>query len=247
MFTIYPALDLRQGKVVRLMQGDPKRITVYGDHPAAVARRWLEQGARWLHVVNLDGAFGETDDQNAQALRQVLRTAQEFQARVQFGGGLRSLEAVEEAIAMGVDRVVLGTMAVEQPQVLLKALERFGAGCVAVALDVRDGQLRVRGWQSSAPYSALEWMHQLRQLGVRVFIYTDTARDGLQLGLDLEGLRPLVALGEVIASGGVRSLEDVQAAQRLGCHGVILGRALYEGKVHLREALDVGKADYPVP
>jgi phosphoribosylformimino-5-aminoimidazole carboxamide ribotide isomerase len=247
MFTIYPALDLRTGKVVRLMQGDPQRLTLYGEDPAAVARRWLEQGARWLHVVNLDGALGEADAENRRALLQVLRVTQEFQAQVQFGGGLRSLESVEDALAMGVHRVVLGTMVIEQPQALLKALERFGAERVAVALDVRDGQLRVRGWQSSAPYSPLELMRHLHDQGVRIFIYTDTSRDGLQSGLDLEGMRPLIGLGEIIASGGVRGLEDVQAARRLGCQGVILGRALYEGKIDLREALNAGKADYSLP
>ncbi len=248
-FTIYPALDLRHGKVVRLTQGDPRRMTLYGEDAVEVARRWLEQGARWLHVVNLDGAFGEASSENRHLLPRLIALAQAYGARIQFGGGLRSPEAIAQALSLGLHRVVIGTLAVTQPEVLQEALERFGREAIAVALDAQGTQLRVQGWQSPTNYTPIRLAQELCQKGVGIFIYTDTDRDGLQVGLNLEGLRHLLALENcaIIASGGVRDLEDVQAAYRLGCHGVILGRALYEGKIHLQEALNVGETDHSLP
>jgi phosphoribosylformimino-5-aminoimidazole carboxamide ribotide isomerase len=147
-FTVFPAVDLRRGQVVRLSEGDPDRQTHYASDPAAAARRWLSAGAGWLHVVNLDGAFDQPDAENRQALTAILKTAQEFAARVQFGGGLRSLAAIEAAFAVGVERVVLGTLAVEQPELAFEALHRWGADRIVLGLDARDGLVRVRGWQS---------------------------------------------------------------------------------------------------
>ena len=127
-FVIYPAIDLRAGKVVRLQEGDPARMTAYSEDPAETAQRWLEAGARWLHVVNLDGAFGESDNANRLALREILRVAKEFNAYVQFGGGIRSLDTVEAALSLGINRVVLGTIAIENPDIVANALMKFGAG-----------------------------------------------------------------------------------------------------------------------
>ncbi len=143
-FTIYPAIDLRGGRVVRLKEGDPARTTTYNDDPAETAQRWLGAGANWLHVVNLDGAFGESDSTNRLALYRILNIAQEFDAHIQFGGGMRSLHAIETAIELGVSRVVLGTIAIEQPDVVGNALARFGVERIAVGIDARDGIVRVR-------------------------------------------------------------------------------------------------------
>src|SRR5690606_38213515 len=133
-FTIYPAIDLRAGRVVRLKEGDPAQMTAYSDDPAETARRWLEQGASWLHVVNLDGAFGEADEVNRSALQAIVQVAQEFDAAVQFGGGLRSLVQVESALLLGVRRGVLGTIAVEHPELVGEGLQRFGADRIAVGI-----------------------------------------------------------------------------------------------------------------
>jgi phosphoribosylformimino-5-aminoimidazole carboxamide ribotide isomerase len=239
-FTVFPAVDLRRGQVVRLSEGDPDRQTHYASDPAAAARRWLSAGAGWLHVVNLDGAFDQPDAENRQALTDILKTAQEFAARVQFGGGLRSLAAIEAAFAVGVERVVLGTLAVEQPELAFEALHRWGADRIVLGLDARDGLVRVRGWQSGAAHTAVAVAQSYLPHGLKWLVFTDIARDGLQTGLNLPATTALAqATGlRVIASGGVRGPEDIAAARRLGLAGVIAGRALYEGKLALTGLFD---------
>jgi phosphoribosylformimino-5-aminoimidazole carboxamide ribotide isomerase len=234
-FTIYPAIDLRAGKVVRLKEGDPARMTSYSDDPARMARRWLGTGAEWLHVVNLDGAFGENDAANRSALESILKT----DAHVQFGGGLRSLDAVDAALSLGVSRVVLGTIAIEQAPVVAQALEKFGAEKIAVGIDARDGFVSVRGWTNDSAIFAKDLARQMRTLGVRTVIFTDIRRDGLGRGLNIASSRELAEVSglDVIASGGVHTIEDVIAAQKANLSGVIIGRALYEGTIELQEAL----------
>jgi phosphoribosylformimino-5-aminoimidazole carboxamide ribotide isomerase len=239
-FTIYPAIDLRAGQVVRLKEGDPGRQTKYSDNPAEAAERWLEAGARWLHVVNLDGAFAENDLANQGALRAILDSASKFEARVQFGGGIRSIERIDRALSLGVSRVVLGTIAVEQPELVADALQNFDAQRVAVGIDARDGFVRVRGWQSDSGIAATDLALQMRAIGIRILIFTDISRDGLGRGLNIPSTRALLdATGlDVIASGGVQTLEDVIAARNANLAGVIIGRALYEGTIDLKEALE---------
>ncbi|HEY3476119.1 MAG TPA: 1-(5-phosphoribosyl)-5-[(5-phosphoribosylamino)methylideneamino]imidazole-4-carboxamide isomerase [Anaerolineales bacterium] len=238
-FTIHPAIDLRTGRVVRLREGDPGRQTIYSDDPAAVAQRWLEAGAQWLHVVNLDGAFDQDDPSNQPALRAILEAANWSGARVQFGGGLRSIDMIQRAIDFGVSRVVLGTIAIEQPRLVADALTKFGERNVAVGIDARDGLVRVRGWQSSSGTTTTALATQMQALGVRTVIFTDISRDGVGRGLNISVTRQLADLTdlEVIASGGVRTLEDVIEARDARLAGVIIGRALYEGTVDLKAAL----------
>ena len=238
MFTLYPAVDLRQGQVVRLTQGDPDRQTVYAADPAAVARRWLREGACWLHVVNLDGAFGADDTANRVALRAILRVAKRQGGRVQFGGGLHSLEAVARALDLGVARVVLGTLAARRPKAVAEALHRWGPERIAVGLDAREGRIQVSGWAETTDLDAVAFARRLAALGLHTVIFTDIHRDGLQTGLALEATVALQRASglEVIASGGVASLEDLLAAQRAGLAGAIVGRALYEGALSVAEA-----------
>jgi phosphoribosylformimino-5-aminoimidazole carboxamide ribotide isomerase len=237
---IYPAIDLRGGKVVRLKEGDPAR-----DDPAETARRWLTMGAKWLHVVNLDGAFGEGDDANQMALISILKTAKEFGAHVQFGGGLRSLDSIEKILSLGVSRAVLGTIAVEQPDVTVSALKIFGAGKIAVGIDARDGIVRVRGWQSDSGISAQDLALQMQTLSLRTVIFTDIRRDGLGSGLNIPSTRKLADDSglDVIASGGVQTLDDVLAAKEADLSGVIVGRALYEGTIDLKAAISDSDSD----
>ena len=236
-FTIYPAIDLRGGRVVRLKAGDPDRMTVYSDDPLETIQRWREAGAEWVHVVNLDGAFGVNDIENRLALEKMLKTG----ARIQFGGGLRSLDGIERAIKLGVSRVVLGTIAVEPPEMVAAAVDNFGEEKVAVGIDAKDGLVRIRGWRESSGVSATDLALQMRDTGLRTVIFTDVARDGLNSGLNIQATRELAEKGrlDVIASGGVRSLEDVKAAFDARLCGVIIGRALYDGTVGLREAIDL--------
>jgi phosphoribosylformimino-5-aminoimidazole carboxamide ribotide isomerase len=202
-----------------------------------MARKWLGMGAAWLHVVNLDGAFGESDDANRSALEAILKLG----TQVQFGGGMRSLAAIENAIALGVSRVVLGTIAIEQPKVVIAALKKFGSEKIAVGIDARDGLVHVRGWKSDSGILAKDLALQMRTVGLRTVIFTDIRRDGLGGGLNIPSTRELADVSglDVIASGGVHTLDDVIAARDAKLSGAIIGRALYEGTIDLKEALDV--------
>lgn len=235
IFTVYPAIDLRGGKVVRLQAGDPNRQTAYSDDPAEVAARWRAAGAAWLHVVDLDAALGEDAAANRRALRAILRSG----GQVQFGGGVRTADAVAGLLDLGVSRVVLGTAAVDDPGLVAEVLARFGPQTVAAAIDARDGRVRTRGWQSESGLDAIAFACALAALGLRTAIHTDIARDGLGTGVNVAASLVLAEASglDVIASGGVASLADVIAVRNAGLSGVIIGRALYEGQIDLGEAL----------
>ncbi len=235
---IYPAIDLRHGQVVRLQLGDPNRQTTFNDDPLAVARRWVECGAAWLHVVNLDGAFDEAGLKNWQVLPQLAGAA----PRIQFGGGLRTMEDIARALDFGVSRVILGTLAVEKPDLVAAALHEFGPQRIAVGIDARDGRVRTRGWQDDGLKSPVDLALQMAGLGVRTVIYTDISRDGILTGVNAAATIELAQKTrlDVIASGGVASLADVHqvlAGAAAGVSGLIIGRALYDGSIDLREAL----------
>ena len=232
-FQVFPAIDLRGGQVVRLKEGDPNRQTSYSAEPAAAARRWIDLGARRLHVVNLDGAFDQPDQANKAALAAILAEAKGAAVPVQFGGGLRSAEAVDRALDLGVTRVMIGTLAVEQPQVFVDLLAKWGSDRIGASLDARDGLVQVRGWQSGTPHPAVELARTLAESGLRWLVFTDIARDGLQTGLNLPATAALAqSTGlNVIASGGVSRIEDVREAKAAGLAGCIVGRALYEGSI----------------
>jgi phosphoribosylformimino-5-aminoimidazole carboxamide ribotide isomerase len=240
-FTVYPAIDLRQGQVVRLRTGDPQQQTAYSSDAGATARRWLDQGAAWLHVVNLDAAFGDSDAANRRALADIVKVAAEYDAAIQMGGGLRSLEALRIAFELGVNRLVLGTALIEQPDLLPAALALWDAEHLAAGLDARQGLLQSRGWTAATSLSAVEFAKTLAEQGLRWLVYTDISRDGVALGANLDetfALRDASGLN-VIASGGVNSLEEIRRACQGGLAGVILGRALYEGFLDLRQCLEV--------
>lgn len=232
-FHVFPAIDLRGGQVVRLKEGDPNRQTNYSVDPAATARRWIELGARRLHVVNLDGAFDQPDRANRAAVAAVLAEAQTASIPVQFGGGLRSAEAVARALDLGVERVMIGTLAVEQPQVFADLLAKWGSDRIGASLDAREGMVQVRGWQSGTLLPAVDLARTLADSGLRWLVFTDIARDGLQTGLNLPATAALAASTglNIIASGGVSRFEDVQGAKAAGLAGCIVGRALYEGSI----------------
>jgi phosphoribosylformimino-5-aminoimidazole carboxamide ribotide isomerase len=237
-WAVYPAIDLRWGRVVRLMQGDPGRETKYADDPLHVARRWQDAGAGWLHVVNLDGAFDERGSQNLMALEQILTTG----LRVQFGGGLRDPKRIRQVLDLGVSRAVIGTAAVEDPDLVETSLRIFGPERIAVGIDARGGKVRTHGWSLVTSMPALALARQSATLGVRWIIFTDVTRDGMGTGLNLDATVELAQETglNVIASGGVASLEDVRRTYEVGLSGVIIGRALYEGQIALEDALQVG-------
>lgn len=232
-FTIFPAIDLRNGKIVRLAQGDPARQTTYGDDPRAQAQKFKDEGAAWVHVINLSGAFGEEASANLKALEAVLTVG----LKVEFGGGLRDEESVKIPLEMGVERVFLGTAAIQNPALVDWALARYGAERIAADIGVRDGNVMIRGWQESTPLTLLEAGRRFKAQGLAWCVLTDVRRDGVGGGINLDSAVELqTATGlRVVASGGVSSLEDVRRVKQAGLAGVIIGRALYEGKITLAE------------
>lgn len=250
--TLYPAIDLKAGQVVRLRQGLMDEATRYGSDPGAVARRWAEAGSEWLHVVDLDGAFAGRA-QNEAAIRAIRAGAPGV--RIQVGGGLRSLAAIEACFGLGVDRVILGSAALEldgaptfrPSQLLTEAVAKWGPDRVIVSIDAKDGWVATDGWAVTAPVLAVDLAAAVRTVGVTSVLYTDIARDGMMTGPNWDGLAQMGAamppFGDkggsgLIASGGISALTDLERLQQIpGVSGAIIGRALYEGAIDLKEAL----------
>jgi phosphoribosylformimino-5-aminoimidazole carboxamide ribotide isomerase len=237
-FELLPAIDLVGGRVVRLEQGDFERETSFSADPVAVAKRFADGGATWLHVVDLDGARSGRPG-HGEIVRAIV-SALGPDVRVEVAGGLRTLEAVGQAVAAGAARVVIGTAALKEPAMAAAAVAAHGRDRIAVALDVRDGLAIGEGWRVGAPgLPPDEVIRRLAGVGVATFEVTSIARDGLLGGPDLALLGELVEIGRgrIIASGGVARAEDIEAVRRLGCAGAIVGRALYDGSLDLASAL----------
>jgi len=238
---IYPAIDLRGGQVVRLKEGDPDRQTVFSSDPIETAKRWLDQGAEWLHMVNLDGAFQEANDN-----LDILAKAAELDLKIQFGGGLRSLADIENALERGASRVVLGTIAVKSPETVTEAITKFGPDAIAIALDARDGKITTHGWQQKSDLTPQEFGRQMAKQGVQHALFTDVQRDGSLIGANINAT---ITLGretglQVIASGGVTTAQEIETLARSQVvAGAIIGMALYEKRITLGEALLAAKAD----
>lgn len=234
-FTIYPAVDLRGGRCVRLKQGRADDETVYGDDPVEMARRWTAEGARWLHVVDLDGAF-----QGSPAQHEIIgRMVEAVSVPVQVGGGIRADEDIRRLLDLGVTRVILGTKAWAEPEALAGLADRYG-GALAVGIDSRDGLVQIRGWTETTSLTTLELARKADALGISTLIITDTATDGMLQGPNLSAMSEVCGAvkASVIASGGVTTAEDVSALVGLGHDnlvGAIVGKALYEGKVTLAD------------
>ncbi|MGH7724133.1 MAG: HisA/HisF-related TIM barrel protein [Candidatus Eiseniibacteriota bacterium] len=234
---LYPAIDLLEGKLVRLERGAREAATVYDLAPVEAVRRFAEAGARWLHVVDLNRAFGDGSS-NVETVRQVVEEASRKGMRVQVGGGLREPEDLEAVFTCGAARVVLGTVAAVNPGLMVGLLERFG-GRVAVAIDVKEREVVVRGWTQSTGRAAAELAGELTRMGVKRIVYTDVGRDGLLGGPDVKGAAALAkATGlSVILSGGVGSLEHVTEAAKAGLDGLVVGKSIYDGRIDVASAI----------
>ena len=235
---ILPAIDLYEGRAVRLLHGDYEKMTVYSDDPVAVARDFLAAGAREIHLVDLEGARDGTTP-NLETVRQIAAIPG---LSVEVGGGIRSMETVRTYLAAGVSRVILGTAAVSDEAFLREALAEFPEA-VAVGVDIKDGRVAIRGWTEVSALDAREFCRRLDKMGVRTLISTDISRDGAMQGANHALYRELsqeLSL-RIIASGGVSSLEDVRALSALGIYGAIVGRAYYTGAISLPEAIEVAK------
>ncbi|MGQ9780242.1 MAG: 1-(5-phosphoribosyl)-5-[(5-phosphoribosylamino)methylideneamino]imidazole-4-carboxamide isomerase [Bacillota bacterium] len=248
---VIPAIDLMGGACVRLYQGDFGRATVYGRDPVALARGFVAAGARLIHLVDLDGARAGWPVQR----ETILAVAAAVPVPVEVGGGIRTMEAIASYLDEGVARVVLGSAAVKDPELLRAAVARYGERIV-LGLDARAGKVAVEGWQATAEREVVSLAKEMVAMGLHEVIYTDIARDGTLTGPDLDGLARLVRETgmKVIASGGISSLADLKAVAAVGAAGAIVGKALYDGRLDLRTAIrtlevaeDVGQTNHPLP
>ena len=235
---LFPAVDLYEGKAVRLYKGDYSRMTVYESDPLRAALRFRDAGAEWIHLVDLEGARDGTTPN----LETVLRLKTESGLRAEIGGGIRTMETVARYLSAGLDRVILGTAALEDEAFLRDALRRYGEK-IAVGVDILDGEVAVRGWREKSGTDAFAFCEKLERLGLSTLISTDISRDGAMRGANralYKDLQKKFSM-KIVASGGVSSLEDIRALSALGLYGAIVGKALYTGDIDLKEAIEVTK------
>ena len=235
---IYPAIDLYQGKAVRLFKGDYGQMTVYSDDPPAIAEDFAKNGAKYMHIVDLEGAKNGSTP-NFRTILEIKRRGNLF---CEVGGGIRSMGAIDSYLENGIDRVILGTAAVTEPGFLEEAAKKYG-NKIAVGMDIKDGYVAIKGWTEKSALTAFDFCRRLQELGIETIICTDISRDGAMKGAN-HGLYGELMEGfsmQIIASGGVSSLEDVRRLAGLGLYGAIIGKAYYTGAIDLKQAIEVAK------
>jgi len=231
---IIPAIDLRGGKCVRLYQGDYNQQTVFNDNPVTVALTWYSQGAKWLHIVDLDGAAAG-EPKNMDMVLQIIR---ESGLLIELGGGIRQKEVAEKLLCKGVSRIILGTAAIENRELVKKLCQQFGEA-IAVSLDARDGKIAIHGWRENTVFEVLQLSREMIDAGVRYLIYTDIKKDGTLTEPNFDMINILIAKTNVpvIVAGGIAKLEHLRRLKELGVEGAIIGKALYTGDIDLGEAI----------
>lgn len=233
---LYPAIDIKDGQCVRLKKGLFNEVTVYSDQPYKIAQQFEADGARFIHTVDLDGAL-RGHSVNAGTIRRIVESVS---IPVQLGGGIRTLENIQEVLDLGIYRVIIGTKAVENPEFIRAAVERFGAQHIVVGVDARDGRVAVEGWEKLSDQTALNMALLMKEMGVQTIVYTDIAKDGMLSGPNVEQTRLLSEQTgiDIIASGGMSCMQDLENIDAAGIHGAIIGKALYEKKINLKEAVE---------
>ena len=237
---LYPAIDMKNGQCVRLRQGAFKDITIYSDAPERVAAHWQEKGASFLHLVDLDGALAGYSV-NEEVIRRIADTVS---IPIEIGGGIRSGEAVERMLGLGVRRVIIGTKAVEHPEFLRDMVRTFGEEAIVAGVDAKDGMVAVEGWEKVSSLTASDLCLTMKEYGVRHIVYTDISRDGMLSGPNVEATRKLTEETglDIIASGGVSCMEDLKCLHEAGIRGAVIGKALYENRIDLAEAVRLYEA-----
>lgn len=232
---LYPAIDIKNGSCVRLTQGLFDNVKVYSDTPADMARLWVSQGATFLHLVDLDGALAGRSV-NEPVIKSILDSVS---VPVQLGGGIRSAEAVENMLSLGVSRVIIGTKAVQNPEFIRDMINKFGPDRIVVGVDAKDGMVAIEGWEKVSSLSASSLCGQMKGYGVEHIVYTDISKDGMLSGPNVEATKKLTEETgmDIIASGGVSSMQDLKDLFESGIRGAIIGKALYENRVDLKEAV----------
>ncbi|WP_343342647.1 1-(5-phosphoribosyl)-5-[(5-phosphoribosylamino)methylideneamino]imidazole-4-carboxamide isomerase [Terrisporobacter petrolearius] len=233
---IFPAIDIKDNKCVRLLQGDFNKVNIYGDDPSEMAKKWEEKGAEFIHIVSLNGARGEGNI-NDHSINKIL---QSVKIPIQIGGGVRDEKRIEDLLAMGVNRVIIGSMAVKNKE-LLKDLVKKYKEKIVVSIDAKNGKVAIEGWEEVSSYDSIELCKELEEIGVKTIVYTDISKDGMMIGPNFyiyEKLSKETSL-DIIASGGVTTLEDVKKLNFMNLYGAIIGKSLYENKIELKEVLSL--------
>ena len=233
---LYPAIDIQGGKCVRLERGVFSSTTVYGDDPVEMAKRWEKEGAEYIHVVDLDGA------QHGAGVNQavIAKMTKAVSIPIQLGGGIRTMEDIEQALSLGVARVILGTVAIESPLLVKEAVEKYGEAKIIVGIDAKDGKVAIHGWETVSGKDAAEVCLEMKSYGIKTINYTDIAQDGMMKGPNISATKALIEQTgmDIIASGGVSKIEDLVRVREIGAAGAIIGVALYLGAIDLPAALD---------
>lgn len=233
---IFPAIDIKDNKCVRLLQGDFNRVNVYGDNPSAIAKKWQDEGSQFIHIVSLNGARGEGNI-NDESIENILKN---INIPIQIGGGVRDKKRVKELLDLGVSRVIIGSMAVKNKKLLKELVEKYKEKIV-VSIDAKNGKVAVEGWEEVSNVDSVELCKELERIGIKTIIYTDISKDGMMIGPNFniyEELSQKTNL-HIIASGGVTTIEDVKKLKSMNLYGAIIGKALYENKIKLKEVLNL--------
>ncbi|HHW67250.1 MAG: phosphoribosylformimino-5-aminoimidazole carboxamide ribotide isomerase [Epulopiscium sp.] len=232
---IYPAIDIKGGKCVRLSQGRFDHVTVYSDNPVDMAKEWVKKGASFIHIVDLDGALSG-EEANKNVIKEIVKN---MNVPVQTGGGIRSIDSIKDRLSLGVNRVIIGTAAVKNPDLVREAIKLFGSERIVVGIDAKDGRVAVEGWEELSDVSAVDLCLQMKKIGVKTIIYTDISKDGMLCGVNIEATKDLIDKTDmdIIASGGVAALSDLEKVSQIGAEGVIIGKALYQGTIDLAQAI----------
>jgi phosphoribosylformimino-5-aminoimidazole carboxamide ribotide isomerase len=231
---IYPAIDIKDGQCVRLFKGQFSDVTVYGDSPAEMAKKWESLGGEYIHVVDLDGAL-KGHGVNAEKIKEICNSVN---VPVQTGGGIRTMEDIESKLECGIDRVIIGTKAVADSDFVKRAVDKYGQKIV-IGIDAKDGMVAIEGWEKTSDFTAVEFAKKMVSIGVQTIVYTDIATDGTLAGPNVDAMAEMTKAvdADIIASGGIGSLEHIKSLVPTGVEGVIVGKALYTGKVNLTEAV----------
>lgn len=232
---LYPAIDIKSGQCVRLRQGQFTETDVYSEHPVSVAKNFEKAGANYIHLVDLDGALAGYPV-NGATIREIVENVK---IPVQVGGGIRTIQDIEQKLSLGVTRVIIGTVAVENPKFVKDAIRYFGAEKIVLGIDAKNGMVAIKGWEQISSYNAVSFALQMKEAGIKTVVYTDISKDGMLLGPNVEHTQEMVNVThlDIIASGGVSSMADLETLSRIGVEGTIVGKAIYENKIDLKTAL----------
>lgn len=233
---IFPAIDIKDNKCVRLLQGDFDKVNIYGDDPSEMAKKWEDKGSQFIHIVSLNGARGE-GNMNDESIKKILQTVN---IPIQIGGGIREEKRVKELLDLGVNRVILGSMAVKNKELLEELVKKY-KDKIVVSIDAKDGKVATEGWEEVSSVDSLQLCKELEEIGVKTIVYTDISKDGMMAGPNFDIYEKLSKETnlDIIASGGVTTIDDVTKLNSMNLYGAIIGKALYENKIELKEVLSL--------